>query len=394
MRLHTHTPHHMNHCIVHELCSDVFTKNAVVVRYAVGSIHDPQGKEGLTHLVEHLVFGGNNLDVGKISLEKKGVSMSATTHKEYTSYSAASYFLSAPDLLSALCGVLQLHPTQADLLKEKEIIKSEILLRQKEGYDVIYDEVMKLYTDQNAIYKSYQHPITGTLESLERISLEDVIKHIDTYYINPCIVVATNQSIHTEDFSNISSLFRYKTSVSVQSNFNHNHYGMSQTAVRVHNDYAVATFVTGMSFINRSLYVSLLRDYMANNWSSLGNMELRVRQGVTYFVNGFAQTQGPFTVSYVYCEASEENYAKIKKTFDTLYERMFNGHIDADVFEATKNMLVTYLYDTLKNEIEAAEMFAWLNHDCNTQIITLDDYIATLHRITMKDFELFVQNKM
>jgi zinc protease len=61
------------------------------VRYPVGSADDPKGKEGLAHLVEHLLFdveysrGGTKTSVSA-ELGRLAISSNAETHADYTVY--------------------------------------------------------------------------------------------------------------------------------------------------------------------------------------------------------------------------------------------------------------------------------------------------------------------
>src|SRR6476661_1118746 len=61
------------------------------VRYPVGSADDPPGKEGLAHLVEHLLFDveyTRGADKTSISAElgRSAIAWNAETHEDYTTY--------------------------------------------------------------------------------------------------------------------------------------------------------------------------------------------------------------------------------------------------------------------------------------------------------------------
>jgi len=63
---------------------------SVIVRYDVGSADDPPGKDGLAHLVEHLMFGGSRHvapgDFGRLSALAGATNVNALTHLDDTTY--------------------------------------------------------------------------------------------------------------------------------------------------------------------------------------------------------------------------------------------------------------------------------------------------------------------
>lgn len=157
----------------------------VDVRYPVGSMDDPPGKEGLAHLVEHMLF---DVEIPRgdaktsISAELGSIALwwNAYTEKDHTTFQV----LAAPEQLDALmaleverlaigCGGL----TPAILQREREVVLNE--LRQRQGASGAAIQQMI----NNDIYPdSHPYRPVDTIESVEKIGFGDVCAFLATAY--------------------------------------------------------------------------------------------------------------------------------------------------------------------------------------------------------------------
>ncbi len=173
----------------------------VDVRYPIGAAHDPAGKEGLAHLVEHLLFevelpkqGGKtsiSAELGRVSLE-----WNAFTALDYTQYQTVA----KPDKLAE---VLRLEAarlavgckgiTPEVFAREKEIVLNE--MRERGGANMI--GVRKAI--RSTLYPE-RHPYrkVATLESVATLTREDVCKFIATKYRQGQAYVVVSGAVTTE----------------------------------------------------------------------------------------------------------------------------------------------------------------------------------------------------
>jgi zinc protease len=160
--------------------------------YRVGSIDEPAGTTGLTHLMEHMMFKGTKkYPKGEFSriVAQNGGTENAFTSKEYTAYFekfSSDRLELALELEADRMRNLILDPKEFAL--ELEVVKEE---RRSSTDDdptsVVFEE---LYAAAFKLHP-YRSPIIGWMTGLESLRHEDLIKHYKQYYVpnNAVIVV-------------------------------------------------------------------------------------------------------------------------------------------------------------------------------------------------------------
>ena len=156
------------------------------ILYNVGSANDPQGKSGLAHLFEHMMFeGSQNVKKGEhfAVIEKTGGSCNAGT-----GYDDTSYYEKVPK--QYLDTVLYLESDR--MANFIPALNSETLENQ---IGVVKNERSQRYDNQpyglseekslQILYKEghpYSKPIIGTLDEIGKYSQQDVEEFFKLYY--------------------------------------------------------------------------------------------------------------------------------------------------------------------------------------------------------------------
>jgi len=155
----------------------------VDVTYDVGSRVEPEGKTGFAHLFEHLMFeGSENVLKGEHFrlVAEAGGTMNGTTSEDRTNYYETlpaecldlALFLEA-DRMRAL--VL----TEEKLRNQREAVKEEKRLRiDNQPYAPSFEAADALAYDAFA----YRHPVIGSMEDLDRATLDDARAFYARYY--------------------------------------------------------------------------------------------------------------------------------------------------------------------------------------------------------------------
>lgn len=157
---------------------------ATVVVYArVGSRHETVRTNGLSHMVEHMIFRGSkrlpDATAYAEAIEKIGGSLYAETGIDYSLYQVNI----PPDQIESaveLLGDVFTAPRFADLEIEKRIIREEILEdHDEDGRDVNVDNLARAAAWPN-------HPlgfrITGTAQNVARFRERHVRNHFGRFY--------------------------------------------------------------------------------------------------------------------------------------------------------------------------------------------------------------------
>ena len=159
-----------------------------------GSRHEVEGKTGLAHLFEHMMFRGTKKYTSEQyeeKLESMGAMNNAFTMRDYTAY---HILLPSQDLETVLeMEAERLHSlrlTQSNLDKEKEVVKEERRMHTDNNPNEFFEPMMNLVFPTH----SYGRPIIGWMTDLETMSLEDCKQFYQAYYApnNAILVLAGN----------------------------------------------------------------------------------------------------------------------------------------------------------------------------------------------------------
>ena len=173
----------------------------VSVWYHVGSKNDVEGKTGLAHLFEHLMFEGSaHHDAEHFEpLERAGASViNGTTNRDRT-----NYFETVPTGALALAlwlesdrmGHLLATMTQKKLDEQRDVVRNEKKQSDNQPYGGVSEILFRsLYPRDHP----YSWPIIGRLEDLDRATLEDVSEWFETWYRPNNAVVVVSGDVDVE----------------------------------------------------------------------------------------------------------------------------------------------------------------------------------------------------
>jgi len=160
----------------------------------VGGRYEPDTFKGISHFLEHLFFkGSKKYSCRKIkeSIEGVGGSLNGFTSEELTCYLAkipARYLELALDVLSDMV----INPTlpALEIAKEKTVILEEIKMYKDLPQSYVYELLDELLWPNQPLGK----PVTGTVESVSRLTQNDLLAFKQKFYTpsNTVISVAGN----------------------------------------------------------------------------------------------------------------------------------------------------------------------------------------------------------
>jgi predicted Zn-dependent peptidase len=173
----------------------------IAIYIKVGGRHDPAGKEGLSHFLEHMLFRGTEDYPTTLELETAfealGGSVNAATDSDSTCFYTRIHPSSALEGLGIFASML-LRPTLCGIEIEKRIITEEALEDANEkGEDINTDNIASrlLWPDH-----PLGMPTVGTLGSIAAFTDDDLRHHLATYYVPANAVIAMVGDIQPEEF--------------------------------------------------------------------------------------------------------------------------------------------------------------------------------------------------
>lgn len=151
--------------------------------YKVGSSHEPPGKTGMSHALEHMMFkGSERIAPGQASkiLSSLGAQENAFTSRDYTAY----YQVLSRDQLAVALELeaerMRLASLPEDeVMREMEVIKEERRLRVDDNPNSLaYERFMT----QAYMASPYAQPVIGWMHDLDRLTLDDLRAWYDIHY--------------------------------------------------------------------------------------------------------------------------------------------------------------------------------------------------------------------
>lgn len=156
----------------------------------VGSAYERKENQGISHLIEHMLFKGTNTRSSKdISglIARIGDDVNAYTSNEYTCY----YGSTLPEFLPELAGLFSDMLTNSvfaeeELVKEKSVVMDEIDMYNDSPEDLVHEKL------QEAVWQGHplSYLISGDKTSVENISRTDLLTFYHNHYTGSNMILS------------------------------------------------------------------------------------------------------------------------------------------------------------------------------------------------------------
>lgn len=370
---------------------------AIVFGIGTGSRYEIQKYQGISHLIEHMLFKGTNkrkstLEISQV-IEGIGGEINASTSKEITHIYAKvpqKQFKTAFDVLADI--ILNSVMREDDLRKEKNVIIEEI-----KKYEDIPEELVEILLDR-IMWKN--HPlgrsVLGDEKSVSNIQRENLLSYKNRFYCpnNLVISVAGNIKI-AEVILQIEKYFKrtekgeIEKYLPVKDNQKTTQIGIKfKKSKQTHLSFGFP----GISRLDSDKYsLDLLDIILGSGLSSRLFQKIRVEKSLAYDIHSFVQYFNDTGSFNIYAGISSN---KIKETIQTILEEL--NKIEEDVLkedelrkakEMYKGVLSLNLESTLSNAF-------WLG---NRMLLygrpsTFDEIKGKIEEVKVKDIQRMAQN--
>jgi predicted Zn-dependent peptidase len=171
---------------------------AVSLDADVGARHEDDAEHGLAHLFEHMVFKGTARRSARAiaeEIEDVGGSLNAWTSRDSTCFHARVLGDSLP-LAVELIADLLLAPRfdEDDLVKEREVVLSEIGEALETPDDLVFDHLQALAFPGQSLGRA----ILGTPDSLAALDRAALVRWRDTHYRGPGLILSAAGKVDHE----------------------------------------------------------------------------------------------------------------------------------------------------------------------------------------------------
>jgi predicted Zn-dependent peptidase len=164
-----------------------------------GSRYDPPGLEGISHFLEHMLYRGTSSHPGPhelaLAFERRGGLLEAATYIDHGSVALSVPPENVIESVPVLCEVLRA-PLLSGLDVERAIVREEILETLDDTGRLV--EASDLARAHCFPQHPLGHPITGSIEALERFDARTLMMHHDHLYVGAASVVAIAGAVEPE----------------------------------------------------------------------------------------------------------------------------------------------------------------------------------------------------
>ena len=368
-----------------------------------GSRHELDTEEGITHLIEHMLFKGTPTRTAKEiaeSIEGRGGMLNAFTDKESTCYYCRTLSDDAVNGIEVLTDMM-LHSNfdPEELEREEEVVCEEI----KRSVDEPGDHVHELHLEYRWGRHALGKPIIGTEESVRSFRRDHILSYMDRRYRAENVMLSVSGNVDPDQIRAAAETTLGKVPSGVTNSEVERPLG-TKAMNEVSKDTEQVHFCIGTDGI--SMYdevdipvMSILDSALGGSMSSRLFQEVRERRGLVYSIGSYTLTYGAGGAYTVYGGTSKKNWEEVKEITRREMDKVMQDGLSEAELERVKRSLAGNLVLALEGmnsrmmrmsrnefnyerQITVEEALERLNKVTNSQVMELANRILTEERVS------------
>ncbi len=377
-----------------------FSSVAVGVFVKAGSRTENDKIAGISHFIEHILFKGTKKRTGnqiKEEIEGVGGILNGFTSEEATCYWIKilnEYIERTFDVLSDMIKNPALK--DEDIEKERSVILEEINMYK----DIPAKYVFEIF-DSILFYNHHLgRPIAGTVDTVKKITKEDMQKYLKKFYNSSNIVISLAGNF-TE--SKVKKLFYkyFNVRKGKESRFERWEGNGKGPKVKILKKETEQTHIVlgGIAFSRedrRKYPLSVLNTILGGNMSSRLFNRIREEMGLAYDIRSFTRSYvdtGAFIIS---AGVNPSNSLKAAEAITEELIKIRNEGVTEEEIERAKKYIISHTLMELEGNLEYM-MFLGEQRLLRKKITPVKEIIENIKSVSKKDIKevaekLFVQN--
>ena len=368
-----------------------------------GSRHELDTEEGITHLIEHMLFKGTPTRTAKEiaeSIEGRGGMLNAFTDKESTCYYCRTLSDDAVNGIEVLTDMM-LHSNfdPEELEREEEVVCEEI----KRSVDEPGDHVHELHLEYRWGRHALGKPIIGTEESVRSFRRDHILSYMDRRYRAENVMLSVSGNVDPDQIRVAAETTLGKLPAGVTNSQVERPLG-TKAMNEVSKDTEQVHFCIGTDGI--SMYdevdipvMSILDSALGGSMSSRLFQEVRERRGLVYSIGSYTLTYGAGGAYTVYGGTSKKNWEEVKEITRREMDKVMQDGLSEAELERVKRSLAGNLVLALEGmnsrmmrmsrnefnyerQITVEEVLERLNMVKNSQVMELANRILAEERVS------------
>ncbi len=367
-----------------------FHSVAVGVFVKAGSRTEDKEISGISHFIEHILFKGTkNRTSNQIKEEIEGVGglFNAFTSEETTCYWVKildEYLENTFDVLSDMIKNPALK--DKDIEKERMVILEEINMYKdipsKYVYE-IFDEL--LFSGHNL-----GRPIAGTIETVKKITKNDIKGYLNNLYNNSNIVISIAGNFSENKVKDLSEKY-FCVKKGEKANFQKWEENENGPKVKVLKKETEQTHIViggiGVSIESQKKYpLSILNIILGGNMSSRLFNRIREKMGLAYEIRSFTRNYTDTGTFIISLGVSHNNALKATEAVINELVKIKNKGVEEDEIERSKKYIISHTLMGLEDNLEYM-MFLGEQRLLREKLTTIKEIIENIKSVKKENIE-------
>ena len=358
-----------------------------------GAKNELSGEEGVSHLLEHMMFKGTKTksakDISEI-IDNEGGIINAYTGKENTVYYVQMLSNRLKEGIEVLTDMfLNSTFSEENLEKEKNVVIEEIRMYDDIPEEIVHDRKTALVIDgvQGNI-------VLGSEKSIREMTREKLVKYFKEQYRPENIVISIAGNFSYEDISeilnnglgtieNISPEREYNGAMEIRS--------IENKITKDTNQIHLCFNTKGCSLTSDIRYeVAIISNTLAGNMSSRLFQKIREDRGLAYSVFSYTSSFEEGGLFTVYAGTTKKDYKEVLEIIENEFEDIKENGITEYELQKSKNQFLSAV--TFGLESSKGRMNRMANsYLLYKEIKSLDEILDQIEKITVEDIKKAAQ---
>ena len=325
---------------------------SVGVFVKTGSRDESDTEEGISHVLEHMIFKGTpTRSYFEISeeIDYLGANVNAHTTKEETVFyiNALTQFLGkSVDILFDI--VTNSTIDEKELEKEKDVIVEEIKMYKDSPDDLVFETN---YAD--CINGQYGKPIIGTEESVKGFTAEEIRKYYRERYTKDNILVVVSGNFDKDEI--IQKINEYfgklaDTKVDRREKIDFSFNAGKKTVSKDINQVNICISHKSEDYNSeKKVYTDILSNIIGGSMSSTLFQEIREKNGLAYSVYTYNQYYLSGGLTSTYIGTNLESYEKAIEITLLEFKKLRENGVTEDELQKSKNKYISRISFAMEN---------------------------------------------
>ena len=368
---------------------------SVGVFVKTGSRDESDTEEGISHVLEHMIFKGtptrNYFEISE-EIDYLGANVNAHTTKEETVFyiNALTQFLGkSVDILFDI--VTNSTIDEKELEKEKDVIVEEIKMYKDSPDDLVFE---LNYAD--SINGQYGKPIIGTVESVKGFNADEIRKYYKERYTKDNILIVVSGNFDKEEIlKKIDEYFGKlaNTKVNRREKIDFSFNSGKKTISKDINQVNICISHQSEDYNSKNkIYMDILANIIGGSMSSRLFQEIREKNGLAYSVYTYNQYYLSGGMTSTYIGTNLENYEKAIEITLLEFKKLRENGVTEDELQKAKNKYMSRIAFAMENP---RSRMGILGNYCirKNEILDVEKIKKEVNEVKLEDVNEFAKTK-